>query len=213
MIRSRVTLGDTVVLNWLIEDAGAGVTGAAARTALKIQRLSDGKLYDFDDDTWQASPVDVDTTLTENTDLLGVYYYDLDTSTLSAADILLVHMSCGSSPADTEVFEIEVATPEDYRAAGVISHDYDSGITYMGAMLLDEHGGIETSTDRAVFRIVNASDGTVLLDDQQILVDVDGIFSHSQGSLGLAAHTAYLLIVAVDFDDTSYYHVEPFTVL
>lgn len=213
MDRTRVELGSTATINWLIEDSGAGVTGAAARTSISLQRMSDGHMYDFDDDSWSAAPTLSYTTLSENSDMQGVYYYELDTSTLSGEDVVLAHLSCASSPADTHAVELEVARSEDYKAFGTVSHDYDSGITYMAAVLVDDDSGLVVTADRAVFRIVKANDGSVLLDDEQVDADVDGVFSHSQGSLGLEAHTAYLLVVSVELDTQSYYNAHPFTVL
>ena len=208
-----VELGDVVHVAWLVEDAGAGVVGAAARTAVTIKRESDGFLYDFDDDTFKAVPTLPYANMVEDADLRGVYYYDLDTSAcMTLVDVLTVHMVCASSPTDTEVVRIDVVKPSGYLSHGVVSHDYDSGITHMAALLLGD-GGIETAADRAVFRIIKANDGTVLLNDQQVLVSVGGIFSWSQGSLGLEKHTAYVLVFSVELDSVSYRSAQPFTVL
>lgn len=212
MIRTKVELGTTVRVRWLLKDAGVGVTGAGVRTALIIKRESDGRFYDFDDNTWQVTPTTSYTVLTEDTDLAGSYFHDLDLSTLIDEDVVICHVSCASAPVDVEEFIFNVVFPDEYSAHGVLSHDYVTDITYMAAVALGPDG-VETTSTRAWFSVIKASDGTLLLDNEQVTDETNGVFMHNQSTLGLEAHTLYFLVVSVEVGVVSYRNVTSFTTL
>jgi hypothetical protein len=211
MIRNKVGLGEILRVRWLLQDSGVGLTGKSANTALIIRRDVDHKCYDFDDDTWQTTPTTPFTTLLEDDTMGGSYYYDLDTSTMLLESVITCHMTC-DDPVQVEEIQFDIHLPELYQAHAVISHDYVSGQTLMGAMLLNKAGVVITA-DRAWFTVYKVSDGSKLLNAKEITAQVAGIFTHTATSLGLAAHTAYFLEISVEANNQSYRDIQVFTTL
>ena len=212
MIRNKSELGDPIRIRMLLEVNGVPATGQDALTRVRVRRDSDGMMYDFDDDTWKVTPTTDYHVLAEDSELPGSYIYNLATTGLLVEDILTFHLTCSADPVHVEEVQFEVVQHEDYTADGILSHDYDSGLSTMSAVLLRKEG-VVTTADRAFFSVYKAIDGSFLLEDYEVTSHTNGVFVYSVSTLGLEAHTSYFLLVSVEDGNQSYKAFTKFTTL
>lgn len=202
-------LGDTLRVNLLLSDAGAGVTGESP--VLYIRRVSDDMLYDFDDGTFKAVPTTAYDSLTEDTDLDGLYYYDFDTTVLNEEDLLVCYLVNGGVVVPwVEIQEFRVLRRE-YKVHGSLIYDYETGHTHMGAFLTDGEEVVDAPS-RVTFRIVSQA-GVEVMAAAQVTDETDGFFSYDNSSLTLTDHTTYYLEVTVEYSGYSYFDSVEFNTL
>ena len=210
MLRFDAELGSTVRVRTLLQTSGVPETGKTVNVYVK--RDSDGMMYDFDSDAFSAAPVTPYDAMTEDTDLPGTYYLDLDTEDLLVEDVLTYYVAEATLPF-VEVQQVRLVKPvHAYSVSGVVAHNYESGHTYLAACLLDADG-VVTSADRARLTVVRGTDGTKLLDAYEVASSVGGVFVHEVTSLGLASHTPYFLVAKLDLGTQTYSGSQSFAVL
>jgi len=212
MIRNRAELGDLIRVRMLLEVGGIPAVGRDSLTRVRVRRDSDGMMYDFSDGVWKITPTVDYTTLTEDSRLPGSYIYDFPTVDLLAGDVLTFHLTCSADPVYVGEVQFDVSLPHDYKAWGMLSHDYDSGQSTLSAVLTNIDG-VVTTADRAFFSVYKATDGSFLLRDLEVTSHTNGVFFHEVSTLGLEAHTSYFLLVSVEDANQSYRAITQFTTL
>jgi hypothetical protein len=201
----KVNLGDTISIQMLVTTGGIGV--GELTPYLRIEKVSNGQLYDFSTGNFSGTPVTPFAALTEDENLLGVYYYDFDTSVLSTDDDLLVYMYNGS-PAVTELRLYQVQKITEPFVVGYAVQDLSTGIITIGGFLMLKTGRAETPS-RATFEIRN-QDGTVYRVAEQVTSHTSGIFSLAVSGLTPVQYKNYILNVTIENDGLSFSGSFPF---
>ena len=201
----RVNLGDVVSIQLLVTTSGIGI--GELTPYIRIEKVSNGQLYDFSTGNFSGTPVTPYAAMTEDTGLLGVYFYDFDTNVLSSDDDLLVYMYNGS-PAITEIRLYQVQKAAEPFVVGYAVQDLSTGIITVGGFLMLKTGRA-TAASRATFEIRN-QDGTVYKTAEQVTANTSGIFTLAISGLTPTQYKNYILNLTIENGGLSYYGAFPF---
>ena len=189
---------------------GVGVTGEAP--IITIQIASNGHVWDFTNELFTNTP-DLDyTTMTEDSIVNGLYYYEFDSTNLTAADtVRFICRNVDGTYGKDLIVEVEFQMDENVKVHAASVYDYSTG--YFSASAFGfKNQELITDPAQCTFSVLNA-DGSVVLDPVVEDTDVNGIFQTTTSDFTPVANTSYYLKVIYEYGGYSYEMTLPFNVI
>jgi len=194
-------IGETYIPAIYIEGLSTGPT-------FSMVRLSDGKIWDFENELWTLTPEDeFSEVMTPSDTFTNLYFGELDTSMFTEeTEILFIYTSSESVVTERVQFIMD-------RSLDVFASVVFNRTTEQTTLTCIGKSKQETLTPARVTFSILSSAGAVVVDSMVVTASVNGVVTKTTADFEPVEGTGYILDVIYEYNGQNYNFSFPFAVV